>query len=424
VLEGEEPIMRIILIFCLVLLQVGCSKKIPKGHRERVYFGGAQPAVLDPEAHNYAVDIPDVGTSNHPNFDNTGEVLWRESIGSTSRFYLVESPPIHCQGAIITMDINYCVLSRDALSGALNWKVDLGKEKTSYRLGGGISCHGDVIYVSIPHGKVVALSANSGAVLWEYSVAEPVKSAPVANNCFVFFTTISNHLICLDVRTGELVWCDVAQQGMHCIAGGAPPLILSGHVIVGHTTGELSALRQENGHVHWRNSVNTESDRLLLEDFLSWKAPIAHRDAMLYLVHPAGTLLSVDVRNGQVQWKLGAGSLYAPAFGENVLFLVDSAGYLLCVEVSQGRILWISDLPKFENPHERHKIALSWAGPVLAGGKLILAGTDGTALFVDPQNGRILERLRVSYSAMYVPPLVVNKVAYFFDQAGDVIAIR
>ena len=414
-------LLRIVLFLAISLLVVSCKKEAPEGVRSRVFFGGAKPALKASDAQNYAIDIPEVGQAGNPMFDNNGRTVWRASIGYVTRRALVEQPPLYAEGLIITVSANGLIVARDAKSGVLRWQV-----KTSchddYRLGGGLCYCNGVVYVSRPLGKVFAIDAKVGKILWEVSLESPLRSAPVANSQFVFVTTISNGLVCLRAKDGTQVWRDLAQEGTNSIVGGPAPILVSGNVIVGHSTGEISALRQENGHVHWRNTVSPESERLLLEDFLSWKAPFLYHDTSLYLVHPAGALIAMDMRNGAVSWKLGAGYLYPPALGNNVIFVVDMFGYMVCVETLHGKVLWVANLPLYENPTQKQKRPIYWAGPVLAGDKLILAGTDGTMLTVSPYTGQIISQTKISDAALYLPPIVVDKVAYFLDQNGEVIA--
>ena len=414
--------LNISFLLSILLCVSACQKESPKGARERVFVGGALPAILHEDAHNYAVDTPDVGTKKNSSFDYNGKTLWRAKVGMVSNHALLEQGPVVTKNLIITIDVNGVVMARGLKDGALKWSLPTLDKKEEYRVGGGMCVYGERLYVATPLGRVVSVDTVKGRVLWSADTEVPLRSPPVANGRFVFVTTVINGLLCLDAKNGARIWGDFAQEGQHSIVGGAPPVLLSGNVLVGHTTGEVSALRQENGHVHWRNSMNPESDNLLLEDFLSWKAPFVYSDTSLYLVHPAGVLLSADLRNGAVQWKLGAGYLYAPAIGQNVLFVVDMFGHMVCVEKVHGKVLWIADLPLYENPMQKLKRPIYWAGPVLAGDRLMLAGTDGSVLTVSPKNGKILDRVKLSKSAFYLPPVVVDRVAYFLDQSGEVIA--
>ena len=148
-------------------------------------------------------------------------------------------------------------------------------------------------------------------------------------------------------------------------------------MIVPHTSGEINALRQENGHVHWRTTAHAESDEMLLEEFLSWYAPLVYEIPRIYAQHPAGALIVMDIRTGAEEWKANASSFSSPSFGENVLFTLDASGNIVCIEKQNGRVLWVEPLPSSKQP-------LIWFGPVLAGSRLLLLNTEGEVLSFDP----------------------------------------
>ena len=58
----------------------------------------------------------------------------------------------------------------------------------------------------------------------------------------------------------------------------------------------------------------------------------------------------------------------------------------------------MTDLPRWENP-EKQKDPITWFGPVLAGDRLVVAGTNSEALAVSPYTGEILGRQTLSGAA-------------------------
>ena len=60
-----------------------------------------------------------------------------------------------------------------------------------------------------------------------------------------------------------------------------------------------------------------------------------------------------------------------------------------------GRVAWVTDLPRWENP-EKQKDPITWWGPLLAGDRLVVAGTNQQALSVSPYTGEILGQQELS----------------------------
>ncbi|MCY4414183.1 MAG: PQQ-binding-like beta-propeller repeat protein [Alphaproteobacteria bacterium] len=413
-------------IFLLILtFLVSCSKKLPpEGERSLVSFGGAQKVEKDVEADNYRVILHDLNTDQNPEFLHEGRNKWIGSVGKVTTRALLEVAPVFGGGKLYTMDITGSVIARDAETGVVAWSLSLVEDPPEYIVGGGLCYDHGVVFAAMPIGVLAAIDVRSGKELWRVKLDDAIRTAPVANANFVFTLTVSNKLICIDARTGKKLWIDEAQSTVNSVSGGPAPLLVGADVIVGHTTGEISALRQENGHVHWRNTVRAESEMLGLEEFLSWKADFKYQEGSLYVVHPVGSVMSIDVRSGQVRWKVNTGHLSSVALGKNVLFAIDMIGRVVCLERIYGKVLWISQLPVYEDLMQKVKVPLHWFGPVIAGGKLWFSGTDGALLEMEATNGKILTNTKLATSAFYMPPTIAHNKLYLVTQNGEIFARR
>jgi hypothetical protein len=60
---------------------------------------------------------------------------------------------------------------------------------------------------------------------------------------------------------------------------------------------------------------------------------------------------------------------------------------------------------------------------VLAGGRLLVAGSHGQMLEVEATNGDISSRLRLP-SGCTLQPAIANGTAYLLTDGGDVVALR
>jgi outer membrane protein assembly factor BamB len=64
-----------------------------------------------------------------------------------------------------------------------------------------------------------------------------------------------------------------------------------------------------------------------------------------------------------------------------------------------------------------------WGGPVLAGDRLLVAGTTGDLLAVSPYTGEILGKLDVR-DPVRLAPIVANRTIYVLTESGRLIALR
>ena len=64
-----------------------------------------------------------------------------------------------------------------------------------------------------------------------------------------------------------------------------------------------------------------------------------------------------------------------------------------------------------------------WAGPVLAGDRLIVAGSHGEALSISPYTGKVLGWIKLNRGVM-IAPIVANSTIYVLDTGGRLTAMR
>lgn len=156
------------------------------------------------------------------------------------------------------------------------WEFDLdafrGQEETPLVVD-------DVMYFSTPWGKVFALNARTGKLLWSYDPKGPKDWA--ANGCCgpinrgvavwdgkVYVGTLNGHLVALGARNGKPVWdvLTIPPYSMYAPSGerraqylmDGAPRVVKGEVIIGNGGGDsgmrgyLSAYDGRTGRLIWR----------------------------------------------------------------------------------------------------------------------------------------------------------------------------
>jgi alcohol dehydrogenase (cytochrome c) len=127
--------------------------------------------------------------------------------------------------------------------------------------------NGGVMFVTSPPQRVLALSARSGAILWQYSRNVPsdlVRGYGTINRGVALFRrlvivgTLDAHLIALDAETGHVRWdVQVAPYGQGYMITGAP-LAIDGLIVTGISGGDypirgfIDAYDAETGERRWR----------------------------------------------------------------------------------------------------------------------------------------------------------------------------
>jgi outer membrane protein assembly factor BamB len=125
------------------------------------------------------------------------------------------------------------------------------------------------------------------------------------------------------------------------------------------------------------------------------------------------------VGDGTTLWSIpeGAVSPVWPA-GDSV-FLVNDLGQLLRVDAANGAAIWRVTLPRAE----RRRGVTAFHGPILAGGRLIVASSDNGLLQFDPATGAALGAVPLPSGAASAP-VVAGQTLYVVTEDGRLIAFR
>ena len=349
---------------------------------------------------------------------------WRSSIGEGGGYrQKITAPPVIAGGRVFTMDSDAAVAAFDVSNGSRIWRRDTqDDEDRSTNIGGGIAVSGSTVFATTGRADVLALDAGTGAIRWRMPLGGPARSAPTVADGRVFVTTIDNRLVSLNAASGERQWQYQAGATSTTLLGQSAPAVSDGFVVAGFGSGELIAVRAESGALSWTDSLASARGRNSLVDLSAIRAlPVVDR-GRVFAIGVGGLLVSLDLRTGRRLWEREVGGTETPWLAGDWLFVQTIDQTLAAISRDDGRVRWVTDLPRYDNP-EKKKDALFWTGPVLAGGKLILAGSNEQALSVDPQTGRVIGLQELRDSAALAPVAAAGTLFILTDD-GNLQAFR
>ncbi len=351
--------------------------------------------------------------------------VWSSDIGSGSTDNLpLNAPPIVANNAVFTLDTNSKLSAFDAQSGKRFWQTDVETDdENEHVVSGGISFAHNVLYVTNGYDEVLAVSAKDGSIIWRKPLPAPSRAAPTVIDGRVFVTTIDSRLVCLNVEDGSSIWEYIGIGEAAGLLGAASPAANSDIVVPVFSSGEITALRIENGSVAW--SDNLSSIRKYgggLESLSDIKAlPILDR-GMVIAISFAGKLVAIDERSGARVWQREISGAQTPWIAGNHLYLVSSENQLIALNVVDGTIFWIQELQNFENEKKKED-PITWNGPVLANGRLVVAGSHGEILEINAHHGDIMRTIKVKKDIAFAP-VIANETMYILAEDGSLMAYR
>lgn len=349
---------------------------------------------------------------------------WSSGIGEGGGYRAkLTAQPIVADGTVYTMDSDGQVASFDLAGGGRRWRTDTqGKKDRSTNIGGGIAIENGVVYATTGRAEALALEAATGRIMWRKPIGIPARSGPTIAGGRLHFTTLDDQLLALDAANGERVWGYQASTSSTTVLADAAPAISEGFVVAGFGSGELAAVRQDSGALVWSDSLASSSGRTSQVDLSAIRAlPVIDR-GRVFAIGIGGLLVSLDLRSGRRLWERGIGGGQTPWLAGDWLFVQTQDQSLAAIAADDGRVRWIQDLPRWDNP-ARKSDPIFWTGPLLASGKLILAGSSEQAVSIDPVSGRVLGTQGLSGPVSIAPVAAAGTLLILCDD-GTLQAFR
>jgi outer membrane protein assembly factor BamB len=312
----------------------------------------------------------------------------------------------------------------DARTGAQAWSsqtpIEKGNQAELY--GGGLAYDQGRIYATNGLGYVSALDERNGGIIWKVRPGGPLRGAPSVANGSIYVISQDNQIYSLKEDDGSTNWSQAASLEIAGVFGSASPAIGQGTVVAGFSSGELNAYRYENGRQVWGDALQRTSIRTSVSTLNDIDADPVIDNGQVIAVGAGGRMVALDLITGQRQWEINIAGIATPWVAGDWIFVVTDDDKVLCVYRQNGHIRWITQLPQFEKPKSK-KGEVDYSGPVLAGGRLILTGSNGALIYVDPTTGRYLSQTNIG-APVSLPPVVANSTLYVFDDRARLTAFR
>ncbi len=334
------------------------------------------------------------------------------------------SAPVVAEGRVFTIDTTATVRAFDAQTGSQVWATRFGTDEgnAASMFGGGVAYAGGRIYATNGVGFTAALAASNGGIIWQVRPGGPLRGAPTIAGDAVYVMSQDNQLYSLKTADGELNWSNAAALEIAGVFGTAAPAFAQGTVVAGFSSGELNAYRYENGRLVWQDALQRTTIRTSVSSLADIDADPVIDSGQVIALGQGGRMVALELISGQRMWELNIAGISTPAVAGEWVFTVTDDAKLLAVYRSTGKVRWMTQLPRFRRERARSG-QINYKGPVLAGGRLILASSEGAMIVADPQTGAVLSQTDIG-AGVSLPPVVANATLYILDDDGRLHAFR
>ncbi len=348
------------------------------------------------------------------------ERSWSADLGAgnstTSR---IAAPPVVDAGRLFAADAEARVQAFDLQTGQRLWRQDLeiGSDR---KLGAGLAASGGGVFVATARGEVAALDGATGEIVWRQELGAPVRAAPTLAGRFVVVLTADNQTYGLDAVSGAVFWAHQGYAEQTALLGGASPAATGGLVVVPYSSGEVYGLVLETGAPIWLDAVQRPRRTAAvgaISDILG--SPVIDDQGRVFVAGSGGEIAALDAATGRRVWDQRLAASEMPWVAGESVFVVTTQGEVAALDAAGGGIRWAAQLPRYRVPDDPETGRIYHAGPVLAGGRLLVTGSLGTLWSLDPETGATLGTMDIPRGVV-LPPVVADGHLVLIDDDGAI----
>lgn len=184
-------------------------------------------------------------------YDLAGKLQWKSKLSSE-----VLSAPKYFDGMVVVRTGDSRIYGINANDGSRKWVYDRTSPALTLRSSAGVVVDGGAVYAGFAGGKLAAIRADNGKILWEASVAQPkgvteieriadITSLPLVDGPLVYAVAYQGRIAAVDRVTGRVIW----NRDISSLSGLSAE---DGRIYVSHAAGSVYALDYTTGKTFWR----------------------------------------------------------------------------------------------------------------------------------------------------------------------------
>lgn len=235
----------------------------------------------------------------------------------------------------------------------------------------------DGIYFSDSAGYTYRFEIGESEPTWKHFGGVPIGSTPTLHGDTLFVATVDDLVFAIDKNTGETQWRyqhppDATRQSELTLFGAPSPVAQGAEVFFGFSDGSLASMDVETGQVNWERQVGQGR----YPDLIA--TPVV-ADGDIYLGAFSEPFLALDRESHSPRWSLDLGTAAAVAVSGDRLYVGGSDGQLRSVDRKTGEVVWSWD----------SDTSGALTEPQLTHVGIVVASSDGGLYIVNAKTGQL-----------------------------------
>ncbi len=227
------------------------------------------------------------------------------------------------------------VAAVDAQTGKQQWRVE-----TQSRLSGGVGSDDSQVYLGSFAGNLIALDKENGSEIWRVGLSSEIISPPVSNGSIVVATSIDGKTYGLNASDGSEVWRFDTTLPLLTARGDSAPIIEGPLVLLGQSTGQVSALDVATGTVRWQATIALPKGTSDLARMVDIDGDLLVEQGVMYAATYQGQLMATDMASGRGLWAQPASTFHGVTAGFGNVYVAEADGRVVAYNTSNSTQAW------------------------------------------------------------------------------------
>ena len=333
-------------------------------------------------------------------------VEWKKSFKGENS--LGSFKPSFYSGSMLIADPEGNVHSANAVSGKINWQINLDRELSS-----GVASGFGKLVVSDIDGFVIAIDSERQEILWEKNTGGEILSNAVISASHVIAKNSVGELVALDSSSGEKNWSFRSQLPALTVRGTGEPIIEDGIVFSTFDNGRLAAFQLDTGFFLWDAPISFLEGSSELENLIDAdSAPILAKQ-LIFATNYQGNLTAFDIAQKRPVWNEDASSFYSPIAVNNMIMVIQDDSSIISFSLNNLSKSWTSE----------EYLRRDLSNGAVYKNLLLVGDLEGYVHVINPLTGITVGRKKVTGKPI-MSIVTFRDLAYVVDQDSNIVAIK
>ena len=246
--------------------------------------------------------------------------------------------------------------------------------------------------------------------------------APTVKEGYIYVASNNNEIFAIELETGDTVWSDQAIAESARVLGSPSPAAIEEFVIAPYSSGEIIAYLASNGRRLWTDAISQAGRFTPISEINDIGSRPILAGGLVFASSQSGITIAIDGRSGNRVWTQQIGSTQAPALDSQYLFVLGTDATLAALDAGTGSAYWVKELQQYKNEKKKKK-RISYVGPLLVSGRILIVSSRGDVMTFDPQTGEQVGSLDLK-DTVYIEPIAVQGKVFVLTDDAKLIAIQ